>query len=136
MYNFSLLILSPSGSSLPKYNHFKPILSSETKFSIEFSNNNCCICLLKYINNNIILVIINITNRYINYVVIIDDANNTLINKRTEKGIWHNLYEFPNIETELELDFETISNLISTKFSCCFTIIIINPQILSGIGLI
>lgn len=57
-----------------------------------------------------------VTNRYINYVVIIDDANNTLINKRTEKGIWHNLYEFPNVETELELDFETISNLISTKF--------------------
>jgi len=75
MYNFSLLILSPSGSSLPKYNHFKPILSSETKFSIEFSNNNCCICLLKYINNNIILVIINITNRYLNIYITISILN-------------------------------------------------------------
>ena len=58
-----------------------------------------------------------VTNRYLNYLVLLDDANNTLIHKRTEKGIWHNLYEFPNIETEMELDFDAISNLISAKFS-------------------
>jgi A/G-specific adenine glycosylase len=57
-----------------------------------------------------------VTNRYLNYVVLLDHANNTQINKRTEKGIWHNLYEFPIIETEMELDFDAISNLISTKF--------------------
>ena len=57
-----------------------------------------------------------VTNRYLNYVVLLDQANNTLIHKRTEKGIWHNLYEFPIIETEMELDFDAISNLISTKF--------------------
>jgi A/G-specific adenine glycosylase len=60
---------------------------------------------------------IKVTNRYLNYVVLLDQANNTLINKRTEKGIWHNLYEFPNIETEMELDFDAISNLISAQFS-------------------
>ena len=58
-----------------------------------------------------------VTSRYLNYIVFLDDANNTLINKRIEKGIWHNLYEFPNIETEMELDFDAISNLISAKFS-------------------
>ena len=58
-----------------------------------------------------------VTNRYLNYVVLLDQANNTLIHKRTEKGIWHNLYEFPNIEAEMELDFDSISNLISSKFS-------------------
>jgi A/G-specific adenine glycosylase len=57
-----------------------------------------------------------VTNRYLNYVVLLDHANNTQINKRTEKGIWYNLYEFPIIETEMELDFDAISNLISTKF--------------------
>jgi A/G-specific adenine glycosylase len=57
-----------------------------------------------------------VTNRYFNYVVFLDNSNNTLINKRTEKGIWHNLYEFPVIEAEEELDFETISKAISEKF--------------------
>ena len=32
---------------------------------------------------------------------------NTIIQKRTAKGIWHNLYEFPLIETEKVEDFES-----------------------------
>eukprot|EP01038_Epipyxis_sp_PR26KG_P019552 gene19552-27691_t len=54
-----------------------------------------------------------VTNRYFNYLVFLDNLNKTIINKRTEKGIWHNLYEFPVIEAEEELDFETISEAIS-----------------------
>ena len=57
-----------------------------------------------------------VTNRYFNYIVFLDNSNNTIINKRTEKGIWHNLYEFPVIEAEEELDFETISKAISEKY--------------------
>ena len=57
-----------------------------------------------------------VTNRYFNYIVFLDNSNNTIINKRTEKGIWHNLYEFPVIEAEEELDFESISRAISEKY--------------------
>lgn len=57
-----------------------------------------------------------VTNRYFNYIVFLDNSNNIIINKRTEKGIWHNLYEFPVIEAEEELDFESISRAISEKY--------------------
>lgn len=57
-----------------------------------------------------------VTNRYFNYIVFLDNSNNTIINKRTEKGIWHNLYEFPVIEAEEELDFESISRAIFEKY--------------------
>lgn len=41
-----------------------------------------------------------VTNRYFNYIVINDKEGSSVINKRSGKGIWHNLYEFPLIETE------------------------------------
>lgn len=40
-----------------------------------------------------------VTKRYFNYLVFSDDNKNTIISKRTQKGIWHNLYEFPLLET-------------------------------------
>ena len=33
-------------------------------------------------------------------MVFSDEDNKTIISKRIQKGIWHNLYEFPLIETE------------------------------------
>lgn len=53
-----------------------------------------------------------VTNRYFNYLVFLDEHQNTKINKRTEKGIWHNLYEFPVIELDNEVDFEILSKQI------------------------
>jgi A/G-specific adenine glycosylase len=47
-----------------------------------------------------------VVNRYFNYLVFSDNAKNTLIQKRTEKGIWHNLYEFPLIESLQVLESE------------------------------
>ncbi len=41
-----------------------------------------------------------VTNRYFNYIVINDKEGSSVVNKRSGKGIWHNLYEFPLIETE------------------------------------
>ena len=41
-----------------------------------------------------------VTKRYFNYLVFSDESNNTIISKRTQKGIWHNLYEFPLLETQ------------------------------------
>lgn len=60
---------------------------------------------------------VKVTNRYLNYLIFLDDNNNTIINKRTEKGIWHNLYEFPVIEAESELDFDSLSNIIKNRYS-------------------
>lgn len=62
-----------------------------------------------------------VTERFLNYLVFEDIQGKILIQQRTSKGIWHNLYEFPLIETkkectELEIKAAlTIQNLISTE---------------------
>lgn len=60
---------------------------------------------------------IKVSYRFFNYLVFEDEDLNTIIQKRDQKGIWHNLYEFPLIETETEVDFDKISGLISDKYS-------------------
>lgn len=40
-----------------------------------------------------------IKKRYFNYIVILSEDQKTMLQQRTEKGIWHRLYEFPLIET-------------------------------------
>lgn len=57
-----------------------------------------------------------VRNRYFNYIVAVDDLENTIIQKRTAKGIWHNLYEFPLIETDKVEDFETVAQQINQNF--------------------
>ena len=57
-----------------------------------------------------------VRNRFFNYLVVSDDNENTIIQKRIAKGIWHNLYEFPLIETERVEDFDCIANLIQSDF--------------------
>jgi A/G-specific adenine glycosylase len=58
-----------------------------------------------------------IRNRFFNYLVLEDIDGNTMIQKRTSKGIWHNLYEFPLIESESELSFDAIVPMIPDFFS-------------------
>ncbi|GAA4066926.1 A/G-specific adenine glycosylase [Flavobacterium cheonanense] len=58
-----------------------------------------------------------VTDKFFNYLIFLDDSETTLINKRTEKGIWHNLYEFPIIETENEMDFDVLSKLVHENYS-------------------
>ena len=55
-----------------------------------------------------------VRNRYFNYLVVEDEIENTIIQKRTAKGIWHNLYEFPLIETEKVEDFEYIAQHVQS----------------------
>ena len=57
-----------------------------------------------------------IVNRYFNYLVFKDAKNETIIYKRIEKGIWQNLYEFPVIETETELQLDVIYKEIEDTF--------------------
>lgn len=56
-----------------------------------------------------------VKTRFFNYLVYTDEVNNTLIEKRTQKGIWHNLYEFPLLETEKEVSFEELLDLMSNQ---------------------
>lgn len=53
-----------------------------------------------------------VRNRFFNYLVFLDSKNKTLLEKRTQKGIWQNLYQFPLIESEKSLtinEFEKLS---------------------------
>jgi len=45
-----------------------------------------------------------VTNRYFNYIIIKDGAGKTIVNRRSDKGIWFGLYEFPLLETEILVD--------------------------------
>ncbi|HNP31697.1 MAG TPA: A/G-specific adenine glycosylase [Flavobacterium sp.] len=56
-----------------------------------------------------------VTNRYFNYLVFSDEKENTIIQKRTQKGIWYNLYEFPLLETITDESDETILRLIENQ---------------------
>jgi A/G-specific adenine glycosylase len=44
-----------------------------------------------------------VTTRFLNYLVLKDEKGFLLVQKRAAKGIWHNLYEFPLVETEEEI---------------------------------
>jgi A/G-specific adenine glycosylase len=59
---------------------------------------------------------VKVRNRYFNYLVVADENDNTIIQKRTDKGIWHNLYEFPLIETDKEEDFDFITDRIESDY--------------------
>ncbi|MES2812931.1 MAG: A/G-specific adenine glycosylase [Bacteroidota bacterium] len=58
-----------------------------------------------------------VTNRYFNYLLVIDNQQKTIVHKRTQKGIWHNLYEFPVIETEKPESDEVVLEMIRAKVS-------------------
>lgn len=64
-----------------------------------------------------------VTNRFLNYMIFEDESANTQIQKRSEKGIWHNLYEFPLIETDKDVDLDEIIQLTSEQFSEKHTLI-------------
>ncbi len=68
-----------------------------------------------------------VRNRYFNYLVFSDNNQHYILRKRTEKGIWHNLYEFPLIETASEVEFDAISKLISEEYGLKFEILSIKP---------
>lgn len=63
-----------------------------------------------------------ITNRFFNYLVLEDIDGKTLIQKRTTKGIWHNLYEFPLLETNEIVDFDFVSRIIKEEILSSYTI--------------
>lgn len=56
-----------------------------------------------------------IKKRYFNYLVPISNTTHTVLNKRDEKGIWANLYEFPLLETDREITYNEVVKILSTK---------------------
>ncbi len=56
---------------------------------------------------------IKITKRFFNYLILKDDCQKTMIKQRTDKGIWHNLYEFPLIESQTEIEIDTLENQLA-----------------------
>jgi len=58
---------------------------------------------------------VKVTTRHFNYLVFSDEDGNTLIAKRTQKGIWHNLYEFPLLETETALSEKELLKLLQNQ---------------------
>ena len=49
-----------------------------------------------------------VKHRYFHYLVFEDMNGNTLLRKRTGKGIWQNLWEFPLLESHREIDREGV----------------------------
>lgn len=60
---------------------------------------------------------VKVKTRFLNYLLFFDNENKTIVNQRTQKGIWHNLYEFPLLETEnLETD-TSVLKLINQNYT-------------------
>ena len=64
---------------------------------------------------------VKVTKRFFNYIIFEDENQNTIVQKREGKGIWENLYEFPVIETDAEINLKTFirqireSNIIGNE---------------------
>jgi len=56
-----------------------------------------------------------VKNRFLNYLFLLDNQNKTKVNQRTSKGIWHNLYEFPLVETENATSDEVVLESIQNQ---------------------
>jgi A/G-specific adenine glycosylase len=56
-----------------------------------------------------------VQNRNFNYLIFIDQNNNTISTKRTSKGIWHNLYEFPLVEMPEDSNDEVVLKAIENQ---------------------
>ncbi len=79
-------------------------------------NQSCAALSLKKVNELPVKIKkIKIKNRFFNYLFVLDTNNKTQINQRTSKGIWHNLYEFPLVETEDTASDEVVLELIKNR---------------------
>ncbi len=52
-----------------------------------------------------------VKKRFFNYLVILSENEHTILQQRTGKGIWQNLYEFPLIETSEEINLSALKKL-------------------------
>jgi A/G-specific adenine glycosylase len=92
-------------------------------------NTSCAALSLKKVNELPVKVKkVKVKHRFLNYLFILDNENKTTIQQRTHKGIWHNLYEFPLIETETDQDSNFILSLIKEKVSAFSSITLMESE--------
>lgn len=60
---------------------------------------------------------VKVTKRFLNYILVKDASENYEMNKRTENGIWKNLFEFPCIESESEMVESEVLNQLNEKYN-------------------
>ncbi|MDD3004679.1 A/G-specific adenine glycosylase [Flavobacterium sp.] len=58
---------------------------------------------------------VKVVDRFFNYLIFVDEQNKTIVEKRTQKGIWHNLYQFPLLETSGNIDMEEVIQSLLKK---------------------
>lgn len=51
-----------------------------------------------------------VSKKYFNFLVFLSNDNRTIIEKRTNKGIWQNLYQFPLIESHKSLNRDNLKS--------------------------
>lgn len=51
-----------------------------------------------------------VSTKYFNFLVFVSSDKKTIFQKRIQKGIWQNLYQFPLIETDKPIDFKTLQS--------------------------
>jgi A/G-specific adenine glycosylase len=68
--------------------------------------NTSCVALQKGLTNTLPIKLkkTKVTHKHFNFMVFISSDKRTLFEKRTKKGIWQNLYQFPLIETKATLE--------------------------------
>jgi A/G-specific adenine glycosylase len=73
-----------------------------------------CVALQKAVINNLPVKIksAKAKKKYLNFLVFISNKEETILEKRQGKGIWQNLYQFPLIESDSELDYKGFNILI------------------------
>ena len=57
-----------------------------------------------------------VTNRYFHYLIFEDTEGKVLFEKRTENGIWFNLYQFPLIETKSRVSLEEFMTIFHDQY--------------------
>jgi len=56
-----------------------------------------------------------VTIKYYTYLLLKDESNQFIVQQRTGKGIWENLYEFPFIETSHQNSIDQLKKIIEQK---------------------
>ena len=72
-----------------------------------------------------------VTKKHFNFLVFISEDHKTIFQKRTSKGIWQNLYQFPLIESQEEINAEAFKThpMIKSYFdSQVYDVSIFNPK--------
>ncbi|TXN38009.1 A/G-specific adenine glycosylase [Flagellimonas hymeniacidonis] len=78
--------------------------------------NDSCVALKENLVSSLPVKLKNtkVKERYFNYLVVLDENKNTLLEQRKGKGIWQNLYQFPLLESHKTLNLKELKSEILT----------------------